>query len=704
MSKHEKERLFIKEIQIINCGRFHGEGHTIAFSDSAEQNMTIIIGYSGRGKSTIHDLIYWCLYGEFRSSSQEQSEEVDYGLFNIDALENIPKGKSNTASVTISLHDDRGEKYRLTRELRATHNRESNTRRFQPLNNSKVLAGIDFEPFVKLIQKDEKGQKTMEKNPTLIKNEIRRNFPKNLSDFFLFDGENLVKFKNPANSSEFIKRGITKISGLEIVHYLIENSLTTANSIQKYIGSKSADAAALVATEDRLEEKIKKLDKEIDSKRAEKTKTQAMYDGVLEKIQQNKNSQKILEDQKKTQKSIDNTTKELKQNNNEFKEFLFENLPNILIKDTLEAAEAIFARLENEDKIPPSISSSAIDKILNSEPLKCVCGREFEKNDDEKGPWSILTNMKQTIIEADLAQGISLGRNLMSQIIDNTSAQKLQNKFDEFKETRRTKKRSIDELKAEFAEYDEQIKELDFGEQKEDLADRQKQYREKIDDLSGDIRIDEGELEDLNAKHNDNHKRLESTIEKEKKYDTEQNKIALGKAVNKFSKKLEKRIEEILREKTQKATNDYFLKSAPEKETFDHVSISDNYNITTRDSKDRVVILSKGQAHVLGLSYVAGIREITNTKTFLIIDSPLHNISGISRNDIAKVYSEYLPGVQIVLLVTDTEYLHGDPDGAEPVRSILKRNGKIWKEYELEQVTTSDGIKSRKIKEREEHV
>ena len=38
--------------------------------------------------------------------------------------------------------------------------------------------------------------------------------------------------------------------------------------------------------------------------------------------------------------------------------------------------------------------------------------------------------------------------------------------------------------------------------------------------------------------------------------------------------------------------------------------------------------LSKGQAHVLGLSYVAGCRQIHKFNTFLFIDSPLHNISG----------------------------------------------------------------------------
>ena len=99
---------------------------------------------------------------------------------------------------------------------------------------------------------------------------------------------------------------------------------------------------------------------------------------------------------------------------------------------------------------------------------------------------------------------------------------------------------------------------------------------------------------------------------------------------------------------------------------------------------------------------MAGIRDITNTRTFLIIDSPLHNISGRPRNEISSVFSQYLPGIQIVLLVTDTEYLHGDPHGAEPVRSLLKKNDSVWKEYVIDAVTVGN-IHSRRIVEYKEN-
>lgn len=701
MSNKSKERLFIKKIEIENCGRFYGSGHSIVLSDSPEKNITIIIGYSGRGKSTIHDLIYWCLYGEHKKYAEDEHRGMDYGLINTDALENLSKGQSVTAYVTLSLHNDKGEKYLLTRQIKATFNHDSTKRDFEPQNNSRVPSGMVFETSAKLIMKNETGVLIIEKNSKIIKNEINEQFPQNLSDFFLFDGENLVKFKNQTSSADFIKDGITKISGLEILDALMKNSKNTAEKIQNHIGGKSANAAPYSAAETRLSAEMEMLKQEINDDENKLLKTQVLLNEISDKIKKNKDGSKLLETQIKAQKNKSTASKELKQNNEDIKDMLFENIPQLLIRDVLQNTERIFERLENEDKIPPSISRGAIDKILNSNPLRCVCGREFEKNDHEEEPWMVLNKIKGAIIEDDLSQGISLGRDLISRMIDVTSIQKLRKRYDEFLGIRRDKRRSIQEFDAEIDDLARQLKEIEYDKQ-EDLGSLKAKYWEEYTEQSGLLKIKKDDLEGLDDNWNENHKLLEDALAKEGRYDTEKIKIVLGKAVNKFTKYLEKRIEEILRAETQKATSKYFLESAPEKQTFDHVAISENYDIMVKDSSGLVASLSKGQAHVLGLAYVAGIREITHTNTFLIIDSPLHNISGIPRNEISEVFSKYLPGVQVVLLVTDTEYLHGDPNGAKPVMNILRKNGRIWKEYFIDEVVTKEGIQSRKIMEYDE--
>ena len=692
-----KERLFIKKIEIENAGRFYGSNHSIDLSDSSEKNITVIIGYSGRGKSTIHNLIYWCLYGDHKPS-EEDSTKLDYGLINDDALGELTKGDSVTASVTLSLHSDQEERYVLTRKLTATYNRESTKRRFERQNNSRVQDGIDFETTVKLKMIDEGENMIWETNPVRIKNEINKHLPQHLSDFFLFDGENLIKFRNQS-SSDFIKDGITKISGLEILGALSNSAKITAESIHRHIGGKSAEAAPFYVKIERIEGQEKKLKQEIEQHKKNLEINKNLHEDVIDKIKKNKDGAKLIAEQKKTRRNKTNAQRELIQTNEKIKDMLFEKIPQLLVRDTLQESERIFARLEDEDRIPPSISRSAIDKILISNPLKCICGREFTKDENgANGPWTTLNKIKSIIIDDSLSQGISLGRELISRIIDTSAIEKSQKEYSELILKRREKRNEIQTFKAEEEDLDQQIKDRDDDEH-EDLGSRKTEYWKKCLEEIGQISTKESELDDFNIKLADERKSYDGALEKEGKYKTETNKIYLANAVNKFTKILEKRVEEFLRTQTQTATSKYFKESAPQKDDFKNVEISHDYDIAAKDKKDQSASLSKGQAHVLGLSYVAGIREITHTNTFLIIDSPLHNISGTHRNEISEVFSKYLPDVQIVLLVTDTEYLHGDPDGAKPVKNILQEKGRVWKEYFIEEIKTDDGIQSRKITE-----
>lgn len=692
----EKEKLFIQKMDMSNVGRFYGTGHSIVLSDSSDKNITVIIGYSGRGKSTIHDLIYWCLYGEHKKHSEEM-KELDYGLINVDALENMSKGDEVNASVTLSLYDGNGEKYNLTRELTATLNKESDKRIFNEYNNSQVKSGISFDTKVTLRTKNSSsGESETEKNPRIIDNTLNQYFPKELSDFFLFDGENLLKFQN-RTSADFIRNGITKISGLEILRNLSESAIKTEKSINKHIGGKSVEVAPHQINYDRTEGKINTINEAINKLGEEITQNQTFYEQIIKKIEQNKYNKDLLDLQKQADANKTKAMQELNKTNGNLRDMIFEKTPQLLLHDTLKKSEEIFARLENEEKIPPSISRSAIDKILQTYPLKCVCGREFEKNENKDSPWMTLNKIKDDIIEDGLAQGISLGRDLISRIIDTSSINNTRTDYHDLVQLRRTKRNDIEKYKSESENYDRKLQGyLDTG---DDLISEKTKYWEAIHSKTAEKIDKESDLEDKKRELGEYRKLRDTARHKGERFDVENKKIGLAVAVDKFAKKLEKRIEEELRNKTENTTSDYFMQSAPQKEDFDCVKIRNNYDIIVKDSNDLSANLSKGQAHVLGLSYVAGIREITHTNTFLIIDSPLHNISGIPRNDISDVFSKYLPGVQLVLLVTDTEYLQSDPNGADPVKRILREHGRVWKEYFIHDVETETGIKSRSIRE-----
>ena len=284
----DKERIYIKTINIENCGRYYGS-HEISFSNSSEKNITIIMGDSGLGKSTIYDLIYWCMYGEFKIHDKKDDDDEDaqdYGLINTDLLEDLNVGEETFASVSMSFYDEKGEKLFLTRTLKAKHLKDLDSRKFEPLNNSFVRKGTQFELSSKLKYKNDEGTKENTQDEDIIKIKIARFFPQTLSDFFLFDGENLEKFRYKSTSTGFIKKGVETISGLSLLDVLKITAGDTAEKIRAYIGEKEVDSAGLQKTYDTYKDKVAELEKTESDLIETQKKSQKQYDSVVAQMSQ----------------------------------------------------------------------------------------------------------------------------------------------------------------------------------------------------------------------------------------------------------------------------------------------------------------------------------------------------------------------------------------------------------------------------------
>ena len=425
-------------------------------------------------------------------------------------------------------------------------------------------------------------------------------------------------------------------------------------------------------------------------KKQEKEKTQNNKNALLEQtVQQIASSSegKRIEDQIKEQdKILKSTRKEQKENEKQIHDFIFEKLPLLLISDTLQKSENSFGVLETLNLIPPSITREALDKIFKEN--ICVCGRDFEENDDV---WERLNEIKKAVLDKDTTSGITQGRTVISQMFDASNITDVKTKFIELQnsssELDRTKLEAIAK-KDKYFEEQEGIKGVK-GVNYDELIQLRKDLLSDLAGLGADIKSDEEDIIKKEEKLSEEDKKYKLKLAYEGKHEKELAKQTILNAVEKYSKKKRQEIIETLRAQTEEFTGKYFKESAPQSSEFADlppkgigpVKISSNYDITAVNKQGREKTLSKGQAHVLGLSYVSGCRQITSKDTFLFIDSPLHNISGDSRNEIAEVLSKHLPDVQIVLFVTDSEYTSGDPEGAKAVREFLNPQTKVWREW-----------------------
>lgn len=700
----EKDRLLIHKIEITNCGAFR-ETHELEFSIDKEKNITVVMAESGRGKSTIFGLIYWCLYGKFLKP-KEKTTFTDEGLVHKPLLTELEVGKKVTASVTLTINDRNEEKYTLTRSVTATKLREESKKKFDQLNNSRINHGIQIETDCKLRMEDEEeGDWYTERDQGIINNELGQYLPKNLSDFVLFDGEKLVKFQTQENAKEIITDGIEKISGLPVVESLIRSAEHTKSEIKKITAKKAggAEGDGLAGALDTAEEDIKNAEIKQEENEKALSANKILYDEIQEEMRKTKAGKNIGDRIEDIEGILSNLRKEEKKHNQEVKDFLFKKIPELLIHETLLKSQKDFARLEELQEIPPSITSEGIDKLRNA--LTCVCGREFKKDDEV---WEELGRVKETIIDSDTVASISQGRGLISQIVDQSNPEKIEEKYDSLDEKSTALSRQIKLTRVSREGLFEERRNLpQDGEQSYDELDKQgiKLWKE-ASKTQVEINDAKEELEEALERKDVINKKINDLVSHGEKHQDDLYKIKILEAIVKFTKERKKQIIDILRDKTEESTNEYFMKSAPQKEEFDKVEITSNYDILALDDEGDSKELSMGQSHVLGLSYVMGCRKVTEKNSFLFIDSPLHNISGKFRNEVADVLSKHLPNVQIVLFVTESEYLQAPKreKGELPVRDILKPSNKVWREYEIAICKTEDGARTRCFEEMKENV
>jgi DNA sulfur modification protein DndD len=162
-----------------------------------------------------------------------------------------------------------------------------------------------------------------------------------------------------------------------------------------------------------------------------------------------------------------------------------------------------------------------------------------------------------------------------------------------------------------------------------------------------------------------------------------------------------------IRTKVQNRTEEIFKKLITRHWQIKKVEIDENYKIRVIDTEevDNLKTLSAGQTLYLALSYIAAVREVTDTNYPMIIDSPFGRISGLERVRAAEDLPLYLPDTQITLLVTNTEYnaeIKKDLQTGKFIPSIkdtLQKNNRLGKEMKLELEKISDESSRTIVKE-----
>lgn len=356
--------MFLKKLVLKDFRQFKGT-QEILFSQDVNQNVTIIIGENGTGKTTFSQAFIWCLYGE--------TVFTDKSLICKATAQEINPSDECIVSVWLEFNHNDIE-YKCKREQIY----------FKDLAGS--IKSKANSKFILEYKGDDGQQKYVAEN--ILESEVNKILPRQLSHYFFFDGERIsVMSKEIAagKSKEFSEavRNLLGLSALEnALHHL--NGQHNLNSVirsynKSFDTSGNADFEKLKTEIGKLEEHREKINKQLSDIENKDLIT------ASEQIEKLKKEQKELAFEKNDFERRDSLYKDLDKIKNNRRKMHIDSL----LKSFSETSYSFFAQKlikeamkkleENDikDKGIPDIHERTIKYLFDHH--ECICGTPIEE-------------------------------------------------------------------------------------------------------------------------------------------------------------------------------------------------------------------------------------------------------------------------------------------------------------------------------------
>ena len=674
--------LRIKSVTIKNFRAYHGDSGPILFSRDQSSPVTIFHGTNGLGKTSLFNAIHWGIYGKERKSKDHKTKSE--GLVNSYVIDTISDGSDDEMFVKIQIENQNEDlQYEIQRKILLSKEGIGTDLITSDVLGGKVPRYIVANNEVIFSYKDpdsDDGELLKTSNPITVSSLLKKIFPRQLSNFFLLDGELLDDFMNPNDA--FVKNGIEQISQLPLLVNAVKKIKFTSNKVGT---GATSNRTNYTLTQDKISKKEiirDKLKKDLPQIASETSELERQLDDGIRMILKYdadtvKTNQEQIEINKTTLKLLEVN---IKDNKSKIQNLVYQNLDKMLMKNAYESASIKYKKYVEEKKLPSKFSKDILEQLLHTH--ECVCGRNL---DEDKTAIDKIQDMLSVSYDSTL--GVSMNK-IVEQTSDivNTSKDNL------------SLVGEIKECNTQISKY--RIKRIDV----KGLIESLEKELDKIkDEKLEDIRTNNNKLKiQIKDKSNLAHEKtlvLNSLNMELDNLDREFLKLKRltikdGHAVNKM--KLAEYIETTLNksheqlrkefvEQVQSATQELFMKTGPQARVFESISIDKNtFAISALRAKDKSKDISRGQAHVLGISFINAIRKITTKNYFMIIDSPFNNISQQERIDVCNEIPTSHKNTQLTFLVTDSEYKANIEEADLPsVRETLKKHNIIGCEYNL---------------------
>lgn len=628
-----------------------------------EKYITIIEGQMGHGKSNLLNAFYWCLFGQYWDSDKtnliDDPDPNVVDLFNKGELKDSAKdGQRIDLFVEIKFLDDDQNIYTVKRSQMGHYMR--NEWKFEH-NSMLKLERVDS------ISGEYKSYSHEE-----AVGELQTFFPRSLSNYFLFRGENRAQLVKLQGKNEF-QQALKELSKIDLFNRSVTHLDNVLDQYRKELAQNAGDH---IKTE--MEEA---LEKEADAKKAKSEYVDTIaslektlqvkkddYEYYRNKIKENQDALELKGKVEKEEADIKRLETDLGVVYEKRRKELSRKWGTLIVKDLVSKANERYQEAVNSGFYPPDIRQSLIEKILKD--LKCICGRDIKPDSPE---YKKIDRLKDLEIFDQLLHEIE------GLIHDVDRVGKLVEEYpEEIKEYDQEERQIKDQIRSKHTiikGYKSKIGDIDFTlkdlQRKQDVAheDILKTTR-KIDETKILIIDKEKIISDARAEYED----LKARLDKSKLPTI---KVDLTEKALSETKKLKEVFEDSIYSDLEKYTQENWDVLVYDKLNYDKILLKRDsmyFDVLDLDGVSNRSIMNTGHSILLVLSFISALVKIAKERWKqefpLVMDAPLSEI-GESALPCALIGFGKVFNQTIVIL----------KDGTVTQTILKELDGKIGKRY-----------------------
>lgn len=601
-------------------------------------DLYVLIGKMGQGKSNLLNSINWCLYEEEPFLS---SKSLGLPILNLKADDESEEGDSQNVRVELWVKDG-DHRLIFVREAEYIVHKDKG-----------IPPTIINKPEIEVKVSDDSG------NYDLINGEeandyVERFVPSTIKEYFFFDGERLNRYFKET-SRQRIKHAIYQISQTQLIGNIETRLSTIINELEKEAGRQNP---AIEETRMDLENANSALDaKKIEIENCEEQirKAKDNIDKCNNKLTGIPKIDELKQKESAFKKQMDTRDNNLKKHIKYKQGILFKYSKLIMaypaIKKTIQAIE----EKKKNNELPPTGDVALIKQILHNS--KCICGTKIIEGSENEND---LNNLLKTIeITSEVGKELQKIENPLIEIEKEVHNFKIniKNITDEIGDITKEMdyyQNEIDKIGSLIGGFDDVLVSKWYMK----LNENEKLYKDNLQNVG----VLKNDFNTLTKKSEEFQSKLIDEIAKDDKFKTLKTHIDFAQKSRKIAEECKNEVMDKIREEITNETSSKFLDLHWKSETFESVRINEDFEFEVNHVKGYPCLgtLSGGERCVLALSFTMALHNVSGFSSPILIDRPLAMASGEAMSHIADILVKLSNEKQIVLLLTPEDNMNVD--------------------------------------------